>query len=241
MSRSAIAPLRWAGDGQYSVDVVGESFAREALADIAMNPTSRRALVFCVASLIPQPSNPYDRNAIAVSISGRAIGHLSREFSKSYCERLSELGKENETFVAYAVISGGLVTQEKQYDYSVQLDIASGMNIDPSSDDVSRSIYQAMEEPVLLQASPSTWTAKVWLPVPRSELCRDLSVDTWTTDKWDEVNFYALNRQRIGLGYKLLGVPKTQYVEHFANHELEMSLELLEKRFAKLIVRTSTP
>lgn len=241
MSGSAVGPLRWVGDGQYSVDVVGESFAREALADIAKNPAGQRALVFCVATLIPQPNNPYDRNAIAVSISGRAIGHLSHESAKSYCERLRDLDKENESFVAFAVISGGLITQERQYDYSVQLDIASGMNVDQSGDDASRSIYQSVGEPVLQQVSPNIWTSEVWLPVPRSELCRNLTVDTWTTEKWDEVNFYALNRQRIGLGYKLVGVPKRQYLKHFADHELEMSLELLKSRFAKLIVRVCDP
>jgi hypothetical protein len=62
------------------VQVVGESFHQEALERIAGGRTPdgpvRREHV---AALVPEPTNPYDANAISVQIEAQPIGHLSRE------------------------------------------------------------------------------------------------------------------------------------------------------------------
>lgn len=62
------------------VQVVGESFHQEALERIAGGRTPdgpvRREHV---AALVPEPTNPYDANAISVQIEAQPVGHLSRE------------------------------------------------------------------------------------------------------------------------------------------------------------------
>lgn len=61
------------------LEVVGESFHREAFKQIlGMNAADGvRLAVTC--ELIPEPSNQYDPNAVGVWVSGRQLGHLSKE------------------------------------------------------------------------------------------------------------------------------------------------------------------
>lgn len=241
MAASAPVDPHWSGDGQYACSVVGESYARDALAEIAQNPPGKSALVFCSASLIPEPNNPYDSNAIGVEICGRVVGHLSRDDARAYSERLHDLKMSSLRATAQAVVSGGLVTSAKHYDYIVQLDIAPTSTLQFGAESQNDEIVRLNDEPMLIAETPFVWSAEVWLPVPRTELCTELSVETWTTDRWDLVNFYVLNRQRIGLGFKLLGVPKPQYLEQFGGRELDMSLEPTSGRWAKLKVRVLGP
>ena len=67
----------------YGVDIVGESHYAEALERIAGGRTEdgtvRGRDELLVAALVPQPSNPYDPNAIAVEIEGELVGHLCRD------------------------------------------------------------------------------------------------------------------------------------------------------------------
>lgn len=59
-------------EGQNTVDVVGESFYREALEAVARQGADH------IATLVPEPDNPYDPQAIGVVIMGLKVGHLSR-------------------------------------------------------------------------------------------------------------------------------------------------------------------
>lgn len=62
------------------VAVVGESSYQDTLRTL---PT-----IF-TAMLVPQPDNPYDRNAVAViTTDGRIVGYLARDVAKSYHARL---------------------------------------------------------------------------------------------------------------------------------------------------------
>ena len=42
----------------------------------------------CIAALVPEPSNPYDSNAVMVQIDGRHVGYLSREDAVAFCFRV---------------------------------------------------------------------------------------------------------------------------------------------------------
>ena len=48
-----------------------------------------------VGDLIPEPDNPWDRNAVAVYIDGRKVGYLPRETSAAYAALLSQLGEHS--------------------------------------------------------------------------------------------------------------------------------------------------
>jgi hypothetical protein len=90
--------------GGNRVDIVGESFYGKAIRDvIAMS--GKGADLW--ASLIPEPANPYDPNAVKVVIQGKHVGHLSREVAIVFlpvARRIRELGCDAQ---CAAMIGGG--------------------------------------------------------------------------------------------------------------------------------------
>jgi hypothetical protein len=73
------------GPIDYGVDVVGESYYQPALDEIAGGRTTEGYVVReHLAALVLEPQNPYDKQAIAVQIEGRVVGHLSREDARTY-------------------------------------------------------------------------------------------------------------------------------------------------------------
>jgi len=80
------------GDGAFRFRVVGTSFHQEVLEKIA-DPRSRAGYRrFCAAVLHPQPSNPYDRHAVAVSIRDEKVGHLERIVAPEFRRILQSAG-----------------------------------------------------------------------------------------------------------------------------------------------------
>jgi hypothetical protein len=70
--------------GGHRVPVVGESYYQDNLARLCGGRTKEGHSYECVAILRPEPTNPYDPNAVAVCIDGLQIGHLSREAAKAF-------------------------------------------------------------------------------------------------------------------------------------------------------------
>ncbi|MGE4338001.1 MAG: HIRAN domain-containing protein, partial [Pigmentiphaga sp.] len=64
--------------------VVGESHYQRNLAALAGGKTDESVELYGLASLVPEPANPYDRNAVRVEINGLQVGHLSREDAATY-------------------------------------------------------------------------------------------------------------------------------------------------------------
>jgi hypothetical protein len=65
-------------EGDELVEAVGESFYQPALLTQCGARPGDAVRFPCRASLVAQPDNPYDRNAVAVQISGELVGHLAR-------------------------------------------------------------------------------------------------------------------------------------------------------------------
>lgn len=88
----------------HRVDVVGESFYAKAIRD-AVAKVGQGEEVW--ASLVPDPANPYDPNAVKVVIAGLHVGHLSREVAILFgpvARRISEVGCDAQ---CAAMITGG--------------------------------------------------------------------------------------------------------------------------------------
>lgn len=64
------------------LDVVGESHYQDALHEICGGRTSDGADHLCTASLVPEPDNIYDENAVAVVIDGQKVGHLAKPMAR---------------------------------------------------------------------------------------------------------------------------------------------------------------
>lgn len=86
-SRPVSTPLiELQGDGSFEFEIVGESFYQDALERLAGGRTEDGAEVEAVALLVPELTNPHDRNAVAVRILGYTVGYLSRSDALRYRE-----------------------------------------------------------------------------------------------------------------------------------------------------------
>jgi collagen type III alpha len=57
--------------------------------------------------LVPEPTNPYDRNAVAVLIGTRQVGHLARDDAAEYTRPLTRRRQKGLPTTCRAVIAGG--------------------------------------------------------------------------------------------------------------------------------------
>jgi hypothetical protein len=90
------------------VDVVGESYHQAELEMIGGGRTPNglpRRLV--TATLVREPDNPYDANAVRVDIAGLVVGHLSREDAPTFHAIIDRLAKGNRAATCRAVLAGG--------------------------------------------------------------------------------------------------------------------------------------
>ena len=87
--------------------VVGESHYRDAIAAIVGGTRRDAVKLVTWASLVPEPENPYDRNAVAAHIGGHKGGHLSRDDAAAFGPVLARLAAAGLTGYGRADIYGG--------------------------------------------------------------------------------------------------------------------------------------
>jgi hypothetical protein len=91
------------------VDAVGTATYQEALGLIADARPDASLHVEKWAHLIPEPENPWDRNAVAVYVDGRKVGYLPREHTAAYASLLGQIWTNyHGRAVCRAVVGGGL-------------------------------------------------------------------------------------------------------------------------------------
>ncbi len=77
--------------GQDDLEVVGERAYQDVLWDLSGGTVGDRIRRHIVAVLVPEPTNPYDTNAIAVQIEGQVVGYLPRATAQEYLPGLQHL------------------------------------------------------------------------------------------------------------------------------------------------------
>ena len=107
MSGSDDEPVVFKGPGSYGLDIVGESHYQGALEAICGGRTTDGTNKIVDAFLMLDDQNPYDKQAVAIVIEGKKVGHLSRENARQYRERLRQLGVGMRPAVCKAKIVGG--------------------------------------------------------------------------------------------------------------------------------------
>lgn len=107
------------GDGSYSFDIVGESYYQEELKRIAGPKQEKGKALECEALIIHESDNPHDRNACAVIIDGRKVGHLSKQDAK---DQVSFRQSPGFSLSAKALITGGWSDRRGEGSYGVRLD-----------------------------------------------------------------------------------------------------------------------
>lgn len=108
------------------VKVVGEAYYQESLDQVCGGRTEDGHARECTATLVPEPRNPYDRNAVGVWIDGRQVGHLSREDALRYKPVVRRLAANGEIGACAALILGGWARRLGDVGhYGVTLSLAS--------------------------------------------------------------------------------------------------------------------
>ena len=126
------------------VEVVGTAPYQEALETVAGGSAGSAPDVEKWAYLIPEPDNPWDRNAVAVYIDGRKVGYLPRESAGAYASLLGRLwAGSSSRGVCRAVVSGGWhhvqsqvgsVTSVEEGRLGVRLALAAPQHLDVAQD-----------------------------------------------------------------------------------------------------------
>ena len=93
--------------GNFSPEVVGESFYHRDLAELALALAADGEKAHCFAELVREPSNQYDSNAIRVVIHGRTVGHVNREDASDYQALLKSREERGERSFVQVTLNGG--------------------------------------------------------------------------------------------------------------------------------------
>lgn len=125
--------------GRRRVEVRGESNYQSAIKRIAKRYRDHTSVDF-TATLVREPSNKHDRNAVMVRLEGSTVGYLSREDAIRYQPLLQRLEAAGQVAEVHARLTGGL----KDYpSYGVKLSIA-----DPDKADVVLNDLPQVDDPV---------------------------------------------------------------------------------------------
>ena len=111
------------GDGSFDFDIVGEGAYQKALDQIAGGKTKTGHELERLATLIREPENPHDTNAIAVIIEGSKVGYIARAEAKAIAKMMDRVG--NSQFTADALIVGGWIGKDGEGHFGVRLDLPS--------------------------------------------------------------------------------------------------------------------
>ncbi|WP_218511978.1 HIRAN domain-containing protein [Variovorax sp. dw_308] len=221
--------------------IAGTSHYRGAIAAIAQNPINTHALVICLGYLVPDDQNPHDPNAVRVVIEGQTVGHLSASFAQTYRSYLSHLPERIEHVSVAAVITNGLRTKDRAYEYTIEIDFPDDLGIGILTEPMEHEIIRVNGYSALQPDADGSYSAKVWVPTGDfDELHKSRAVEEWTTDAWETVNFYACNRQNIGLGLKVYELTKAEYAALFKDGPTTGVLVLRKNRFATLRLTPAT-
>lgn len=231
--------LHWPASGMFQVQVVDESYYRDAISHVAQNEDGKTAMVFCTARLVPEDSNPHDQNAVAVYFEDAKVGHLSRQSAIEFRSALSRF--ENRTLsetTCDAVITNGLVADGEAYEYSIELDLELHGDVPQLMIPKYFEVARQDSSPPLQPRSAGLFEITVWLPHNAlGNMHKKQHVESWTTEHWDSINYYLLNRQGIGLGHKLVEIPKATHARLFGEQEPEVSVVTIEGRTVTLLFK----
>ena len=230
----------WKPTGWYSIKIVGTSYYREEIYSIAKNPNGTTAFGSCIARLVLEKENPRDPNAVRVEINGTKVGYLERTFASEYRSCLALNSITEFEISIFAMITGGIRTEEKIYDYSIELDFPNTLSMTLLSEAPESIIAISYGYAMPVQQEDGSYQARIWLPSANlEEFDKKLRINSWTNEDWDSVNFYIANKKRAGLGFKIYEIEKNIFLNLFGKNNVDASITLGNDRFATMILKSN--
>ena len=115
------ATVKWR-NGSFPMEVVGESNYQEALMKICGGFSRDGYELELVAEIEREPSNPYDKNAILVSIDGHTVGYLNKDQAQRVSAQMIEDGIERAR-CSSKIVGGWRTNQHDSGHFGVRLGI----------------------------------------------------------------------------------------------------------------------
>ncbi len=116
--------IKFSDNGDYQFNIVGESHHQTVLEKICGGRTEKGHEKECLATLICENNNPYDKNAVRVEINGMIVGHLKKEDAVYYRVKLNKEGYPEIRATCPALIVGGWDRgKDDQGYFGVRLDL----------------------------------------------------------------------------------------------------------------------
>lgn len=102
-------------------EIVGEAHYQEALEGLAGPKTETGVNHECEVLLVCERANKFDKNAVRVEVSGKAVGYLSRDDAESFREMLADEEVSGAKVKASARITGGWRREDGEGNYGIAL------------------------------------------------------------------------------------------------------------------------
>ena len=113
-------PYFWPVDDG-STYVAGTRHYQPALKSIAGDHGNTRAQVYCVAQIVPDPTNPHDDQAVRIDIDGTTVGHLPSDDARSYRKRMTRKQLSTGPTQCAAKVWGGFDRNNAPIEYGVDI------------------------------------------------------------------------------------------------------------------------
>lgn len=112
-------------DYDFECEVVGESNYQNHLKAFAGNHGTDAAAVAVRAILMPEPTNPYDKNAVCIYINGKTVGYLPKDDAPIFLRRLTKrkLSKTSATTCDAHIMGGFAKKDGSKASYGVKLNM----------------------------------------------------------------------------------------------------------------------
>jgi len=112
------------GNGQYDLEVVGESHYQRHLKVLSERYSKKGGDRELIAKLHYENTSPHDKKAIRVVIDGGTVGYLSRKDARLFRKRIEKVGLEGLVISCNVEIVGGKrAGLFKKTDFGVWLDL----------------------------------------------------------------------------------------------------------------------
>lgn len=133
--------------GEIPVKVVGESHYPESFTALCDTPeyVVGTYMTDAVATLVKEPSNPFDANAVAVYVEGLKVGYLSREDAVTYGGLIEDIESSGFCATCNARIRGGRSNPDDVGLWGVTLDLPDPAD---NGDTTTITIGQKQPDPI---------------------------------------------------------------------------------------------
>lgn len=228
----------WKPRGIYGINAAWTSRFRREIDEWAKNPDGTTNVVSSLVVLYPDKDNAADPNAILVTTPvspPKLLGYLPREQAALYRKRMADAGYVHMISACEATLTGGLDIEDRSYDYTLELDL--DMSEDPHPEHLVVN-PQTVRHPAIPEFKPDeqgVYRFRCWLPRDAVGMLHPQGrTKGWTTDGWDTINYYLANSKGLGLGFKVLSVPKADHARVFGGAPVNAVIEEIKHRWVTL-------